>query len=131
MPCFAANLTMLFNELPFLERFEAAATAGFQAVEFLFPYAFEAGELRRRLDANGLKLVLHNLPAGDWDAGERGIAILPDRVDEFRAGVAQAIEYATVLGVPVFPAALLALWALLIFSLAWLMERYVPDGQDD
>ena len=100
MPCFAANLTMLFNELPFLERFDAAATAGFQAVEFLFPYAFEAGELRRRLDANGLKLVLHNLPAGDWDAGERGIAILPDRVDEFRAGVGRAIDYATTLGVP-------------------------------
>lgn len=100
MPRFAANLTMLFNELPFPDRFEAAAKAGFGAVEFLFPYAFKAGEIRRRLDDNGLKLILHNLPAGDWDAGERGIAILPDRVDEFRAGVAQAIEYATVLGVP-------------------------------
>ena len=100
MPRFAANLTMLFNELPFLERFSAAAGAGFEAVEFLFPYAFQASEIRSRLDATGLKLVLHNLPAGDWDAGERGIAILPDRVDEFRAGVAQAIEYATVLGVP-------------------------------
>lgn len=100
MPRFAANLTMLFNELPFLERFDAAARAGFEAVEFLFPYAFKASEIRNRLDASGLKLVLHNLPAGDWDAGERGIAILPDRVGEFRRGVGQAIEYARVLGVP-------------------------------
>ncbi|MDE2399227.1 MAG: hydroxypyruvate isomerase [Burkholderiales bacterium] len=99
MPKFAANLTMLFNELPFLDRFEQAAQAGFEAVEFLFPYAFEAAEIRRRLDAHGLKLVLHNLPAGNWDAGERGIACHPDRVDEFRAGVARAIEYAQVLGV--------------------------------
>ena len=100
MPRFAANLTMLFNEDPFLERFDAAAKAGFEGVEFLFPYAFKASDIRSRLDANGLKLVLHNLPAGDWDAGERGIAILPDRVDEFRSGVGQAIEYATALGVP-------------------------------
>ncbi|MDE1947431.1 MAG: hydroxypyruvate isomerase [Burkholderiales bacterium] len=99
MPKFAANLTMLFNEVPFLDRFEQAAQAGFEAVEFLFPYAFEAAEIRRRLDANGLKLVLHNLPAGNWEAGERGIACHPDRVDEFRAGVARAIEYAKVLGV--------------------------------
>ena len=100
MPRFAANLSMLFTEVPFLDRFERAAQAGFEAVEFLFPYAFEAQDIRRRLDANNLKLVLHNLPAGDWEAGERGIAILPDRVEEFRAGVAQAIEYATVSGVP-------------------------------
>jgi hydroxypyruvate isomerase len=100
MPRFAANLTMLFNEVPFLERFERAARAGFEAVEFLFPYAFPAAEIKARLDANGLKLVLHNLPAGDWDAGERGIACHPDRVAEFRAGVAKAIEYATALGVP-------------------------------
>ena len=100
MPRFAANLTMLFTEEAFLDRFAAAAGAGFEAVEFLFPYDFKAGDIRQRLDDNGLKLVLHNLPAGDWAAGERGIAILPDRVDEFRAGVGQAIEYATVLGVP-------------------------------
>ena len=95
MPRFAANLTMLFNEVPFLDRFERAARAGFREVEFLFPYAFPAAEIKARLDANGLKLVLHNLPPGNWDAGERGIAILPtDRVDEFRAGVAQlGIEY--------------------------------------
>ncbi len=99
MPRFAANLTMLFTEVPFLDRFERAADAGFEAVEFLFPYAFPAAEIRQRLDDHGLSLVLHNLPAGDWDAGERGIACLPDRVDEFRDGVAQAIDYAQALGV--------------------------------
>ena len=100
MPRFAANLSMLFTEVPFLDRFALAARDGFEAVEFLFPYAWPAAELRRRLDDNGLKLVLHNLPAGDWDGGERGIAILPDRVAEFRAGVAKAIEYARTLGAP-------------------------------
>ena len=99
MPRFAANLTMLFTEQPFLDRFELAAKAGFKAVEFLFPYAFEAREIHDRLVANGLQLVLHNLPAGDWDAGERGIACHPDRVDEFRAGVERAIAYAQALGV--------------------------------
>jgi hydroxypyruvate isomerase len=99
MPKFAANLTMMFTEAPFLERFELAAKAGFKAVEFLFPYAYDAGELHARLVGNGLELVLHNLPAGDWDAGERGIACHPDRVEEFRSGVAKAIEYANALGV--------------------------------
>ena len=98
MPRFAANLTMLFTEAPFLDRFERAAQAGFKAVEFLFPYAYPAAELKRRLVENQLELVLHNLPAGDWDAGERGIGCHPDRVAEFRAGVARAIEYATTLG---------------------------------
>ena len=100
MPKFSANLSMLFTEAPFLDRFGLAAKAGFEAVEFLFPYAFSAQEIKQRLDAHGLKLVLHNLPAGDWEAGERGIACLPDRTDEFRSGVARAIEYATALGVP-------------------------------
>jgi hydroxypyruvate isomerase len=100
MPRFAANLTMLFNEVPFMERFALAKTAGFKAVEFLFPYAFDPQAIKSALDNNSLKLVLHNLPAGDWDAGERGIACLPDRVAEFRAGVAKAIEYAAILGVP-------------------------------
>ena len=100
MPRFAANLTMLFNEVPFLDRFERAAKADFEAVEFLFPYAWKAEEIRQRLNDHGLALVLHNLPAGDWDAGERGIACHPDRIDEFRAGVAKAIEYAKVLSVP-------------------------------
>ena len=99
MPRFAANLTMLFGEVSFLDRFELAASAGFSAVEFLFPYAWSAAEIKQRLDANGLTLVLHNLPAGDWDAGERGIACHPLRVDEFRAGVFKAIEYAKALGV--------------------------------
>jgi len=100
MPKFAANLTMLFNEVPFLDRFERAAQAGFEAVEFLFPYPFAAAEIKSRLDANRLRLVLHNLPAGDWDAGERGIGCHPDRVAEFRDGVGRAIEYATTLGAP-------------------------------
>jgi hydroxypyruvate isomerase len=100
MPRFAANLTMMFTEFPFLDRFERAAKAGFEAVEFLFPYAFDAAEIRKRMDDHGLALVLHNLPAGDWDAGERGIACLPDRTDEFRSGVARAIDYATRLGTP-------------------------------
>ena len=99
MPQFAANLTMLFNEVPFLDRFEKAAKSGFTAVEFLFPYAYSAQDIKQRLNTNGLQLVLHNLPAGDWDAGERGIACHPDRVPEFRSGVAKAIEYAKALGV--------------------------------
>ena len=99
MPKFSANLSMLFTELPFLDRFEAAARADFQAVEFLFPYAFAAKDLRQRLDDNGLQLVLHNLPAGNWEAGERGIACDPARTEEFRSGIARAIEYALALGV--------------------------------
>ena len=99
MPQFAANLTMLFNESPFMERFEKAAHSGFKAVEFLFPYPFTAEEIKQKLDQNKLQLVLHNLPAGDWEAGERGIACLPDRIAEFQAGVAKAIQYAKVLGV--------------------------------
>jgi hydroxypyruvate isomerase len=98
MPRFAANLTMLFNEVAFLDRFALAAQAGFDAVEFLFPYAYAAQDIRQRLDAHGLRLVLHNLPPGDWDAGERGIACHPDRVEEFRTGVAQGIAYAKALG---------------------------------
>jgi hydroxypyruvate isomerase len=94
----AANLTMLFGEVDFLDRFEAAARAGFRGVEFLFPYAYEAQALKGRLRDHGLVQVLHNLPAGNWAGGERGIACFPDRVDEFRAGVDQAIEYANALG---------------------------------
>jgi hydroxypyruvate isomerase len=95
----AANLTMLFTEVPFLDRFDAAANAGFKGVEFLFPYAFELDQLRDKLRTNQLELVLHNLPAGNWEAGERGIACHPDRVSEFQAGVDEAIRYATALGV--------------------------------
>ncbi|WP_282038619.1 hydroxypyruvate isomerase [Halomonas alimentaria] len=98
MPKFAANLSMLFTEVDFLDRFQAAAEAGFKGVEYLFPYDFEAAEIRRRLEDNGLEQVLFNLPAGDWAAGERGIACHPDRVAEFREGVERAIAYARVLG---------------------------------
>jgi hydroxypyruvate isomerase len=97
MPKFAANLTMLFGEMPFLDRFAAAKAAGFSGVEYLFPYDFEKAVLRENLQQYGLTQVLHNLPAGNWAAGERGIAVLPDRVDEFRDGVRRAIDYAKAL----------------------------------
>lgn len=100
MPRFAANLSMLFTEVPLLQRFERAARAGFSAVEMQFPYEAPAAALREQLDAHGLQMVLHNLPGGDWAAGDRGIGCHPARVDEFRAGVAKAIAYATTLGVP-------------------------------
>jgi hydroxypyruvate isomerase len=99
MPKFAANLSMLYNEHAFLDRFEAAARAGFRGVEFLFPYAFRAEEIAERLHRHRLELVLHNLPPGNWDAGERGIGCHPDRVGEFQDGVATAIAYAKTLGV--------------------------------
>ena len=98
MPRFAANLTMLFNELSFLDRFEAAANAGFKGVEYLFPYAYDPAALAERLDRLQLVQVLHNLPAGDWEKGERGIACHPDRVGEFQDGVGRAIDYARLLG---------------------------------
>lgn len=97
MPRFAANLTMLFTEHPFLDRFAAAAQSGFKHVEFLFPYEHPANEVRAALHEAGLGQVLFNLPAGDWAAGDRGIAADPGRVDEFRAGVDRALEYAAVL----------------------------------
>ncbi len=100
MPKFAANLTMLYGEHDFLDRFAAAAGDGFTGVEFLFPYDYEPQQLVDALKANDLELVLHNLPAGDWGAGERGLACLPDRVTEFRDSVGQAIDYATALGCP-------------------------------
>jgi hydroxypyruvate isomerase len=100
MPRFAANLSMLFTEAPFLQRFDRAAAAGFKAVELQFPYEAPAAAIRERLVANGLEMVLHNLPAGDWAGGDRGIACNPARQAEFRAGVGKAIEYATTLGVP-------------------------------
>ena len=96
---FAANVSMLFTEAPFLDRFALAAHAGFAAVECQFPYDVPAAEIRARLDDLGLAMVLHNLPAGDWAGGDRGIACLPQRVDEFRTGVARAIACAHALGV--------------------------------
>lgn len=100
MPRFAANLSMLFAEVDFIDRFAAAVRAGFRAVECQFPYVESAEKITDQLRQYDLKMVLHNLPAGDWAAGERGIACHPDRVDEFRRGVAQAIDYATILGCP-------------------------------
>ena len=98
MPKFAANLTMMFNEVEFLNRFSAAAESGFKGVEYLFPYDYDKQDLVDALQSNGLSQILHNLPAGDWGGGERGIAILPDRIEEFKQGVDSAIEYATALG---------------------------------
>ncbi|HEV7815132.1 MAG TPA: hydroxypyruvate isomerase, partial [Janthinobacterium sp.] len=95
----AANLTMLFNEVGFMERFGAAAHAGFRGVEFLFPYAYGADQIGDQLKHHELELVLHNLPAGNWEAGERGIACHPNRVSEFQEGVGEAITYAKALGV--------------------------------
>ena len=97
MPKLAANLTMLFNEVDFLDRFAAAATAGFKGVEYLFPYEYDKNVLRQKLAEYRLTQVLHNLPAGNWANGERGIACHPDRVDEFKASVDKAIDYATAL----------------------------------
>jgi len=94
----AANLTMLYNEVDFLERFAAAARAGFEGVEFLFPYAYPKEALAERLATNGLVQVLHNLPPGDWAKGDRGIACDPARVGEFQDGVGEAIAYACALG---------------------------------
>ena len=91
---------MLYPELDFLDRFAAAARDGFKAVEFLFPYAFESREIGARLEANGLRQVLFNAPPGDWDGGERGLACLPGREAEFRAGIARALDYAAVLECP-------------------------------
>jgi hydroxypyruvate isomerase len=99
MPRFAANLSMMFTEVPFLDRFALAREAGFDAVEFLFPYAYQSGEIAERLRRHQLQLVLFNLPPGDWDAGDRGMACDPARVDEFRAGVPAALDYAAALGV--------------------------------
>lgn len=98
MPKFCANLSFLFADADFLDRFGRAARAGFSGVEYLFPYAWPASEIAARLAEHRLTQVLFNLPAGDWDAGERGIACLPDRVDEFRAGVERGIAYARDLG---------------------------------
>ena len=100
MPRFAANLSMMFTELPFLDRFGAARAAGFQAVEFLFPYDFPAAEIARRLKEHGLQQVLFNAPPGVWAAGERGTAALPDRREEFREGIRRALDYAAALECP-------------------------------
>lgn len=137
MPRFAANLSMLFTEVPFLERFGQAHKAGFTGVEYLFPYSWPAEDLQQALRKNGLTQVLFNLPPGDWEAGERGIACLPDRVDEFREGVARALAYARVLEcrqlnclAGLRPANLdedLA-WQTLVDNVRWAAGQLAPEG---
>ena len=100
MPKFAANLTMMFNEVPFLDRFAAAASAGFEAVEFLFPYEHTPEVMEQTLRQNRLQNVLFNMPPGNWAAGERGITCIPGRQEEFRAGVDKAVAYALKMGTP-------------------------------
>ena len=98
MPNFNANLSMMFNEVGFLERFGAAAKAGFRGVEFLFPYEFPAAQIREQLDKHKLKMVLFNMPPGDWAAGDRGLACDPAKVAPFQENIGKAVEYATALG---------------------------------
>ena len=98
MPKFAANLSFLFNEVPFMERFAAAAAAGFRGVEYLFPYEEDKRAIAQALRENGLENVLFNLPPGDWAAGERGLGALPGREQDFRDGVAKAMDYALAAG---------------------------------
>jgi len=98
MPRFAANLSTMFTEVAFLDRFGEAAQAGFRGVEFLFPYAFTVREVAERARANGVEVVLFNAPPGDWDAGDRGLASVPGREHEFSAGIASALRYAQALG---------------------------------
>jgi hydroxypyruvate isomerase len=93
----AANLTMLWNEVDFPDRFEAAAKAGFKGVEYLFPYPYPREQLAEKLKRHGLVQVLHNLPAGDWAKGDRGVACQPARIGEFQEGVGRAIDYAKAL----------------------------------
>src|ERR1700722_7299923 len=99
MPRFAANLSMMFTEVPFLDRFDAAAQAGFAAVEFLFPYEHPAEKIGERLRRNGLTQALFNLPPGNWEAGEKGFASLPDRFDDLKQSLRTALPYAQATGV--------------------------------
>jgi len=137
MPRLAANLSMMFTELPFLDRFAAAAAAGFKGVEFLFPYAHPAAEIRARLDGAGLALALFNMPPGDWAAGERGTAGLPGRQAEFRDGAMRAVDYAVALGCPLLhcmagiaPAGGVpgANHASYVANVAWAAERTAAAG---
>lgn len=137
MPRFAANLSMMFNEVPFLDRFEAAAKAGFKAVEFLFPYDFAAADIAARLRDNGLQQVLFNAPPGDWTKGERGQAALPGRQVEFREGFKRALDYAAALSCPrihvmsgLAPAGVAhdSMTGTLAANLAWAAEQANPAG---
>ena len=137
MPRFAANLSMMFNELPFLDRFGAARAAGFEGVEFLFPYEVPATELRTRLNGEGLTQVLFNMPPGDWAHGERGMASLPGRQAEFRESVKKALDYAAALDcrqihcmAGIVPAGVSLTTATSVYAanLAWAAERAQPAG---
>jgi hydroxypyruvate isomerase len=137
MPRFAANLSMMFNEVAFLDRFDAAASAGFKGVEFLFPYDHPAAEIRRRLDGGGLTQALFNMPPGDWAKGERGIAALPGREAEFREGVRRSLDYADALGCKLVhamagipPAGVSPVTAAAVYAanLAWAAEQAHEAG---
>lgn len=137
MPRFAANLSLMFTELPFLDRFEAAANSGFDAVEFLFPYDHPPEALAQRLARFGLTTALFNLPPGDWAAGDRGLAALPDRFGELRAGVDHALRYAEATGARrLHLMAGLADWrdpgarASYLRSLEWCAERLARERLD-
>ena len=139
MPRFAANLSMMYTEVPFLDRFAACARDGFRAVEFLFPYEHPAAEIAARLRDNGLQQVLFNAPPGDFGAGERGIASLPGREPEFRRGIETAIEYAVALGCPRLhvmaglvrdPAQRETQWATYAERIAWAAQRLAQAGLD-
>lgn len=138
MPRFAANLSMMYTEHDFLDRFAAAAADGFKGVEFLFPYAYAPEDLARRLADNGLQQALFNAPPGDWDAGERGMSALPGREDEFRRSIARALDYAQTLNCPhihvmagMVPAGAdrAALRATYVENLRWACEQAKPDGR--
>ena len=137
MPRFAANLSMMFNEVGFLDRFDACAKAGFKGVEFLFPYEHPAAEIRRRLDANGLTQALFNMPPGNWAGGERGLASLPGRQAAFRDGVKQALDYAAALdcklvhcmaGIPPAGTSPVTAAAVYAANLAWAAEQAHAAG---
>jgi hydroxypyruvate isomerase len=139
MPRFAANLSMLYPEIDFLDRFAAAGSDGFEAVEYLFPYAYESATLAQRLADHGLQQVLFNAPPGNWEAGERGVACLPGRQDEFRRGIEQALNYAQALNCPrvhvmagIAPSGIerARLAATYEFNLSWAAEQALSAGRD-
>ncbi len=137
MPKFAANLSFMFQDIGFLDRFEAAARAGFKGVEFLFPYDHPPGTIAERIERNGLSLVLFNTLAGDWAGGERGLAALPGREEEFRDGVDTAIRYATATKCPLLHT-MAGLWPkgrdkeagerVYIDNLRWAADRVATEG---
>ena len=139
MPKFAANLTMMFNEVDFLDRFEAAAKCGFKGVEFLFPYAWDKDVLAEKLEKNGFQQALFNLPPGDWDAGDRGMAAIPGREAEFKDTVGLALEYAKALKCPTVHAmsgcapegvSLDAMSETLVSNLQYAADVYGAEGID-